>query len=127
MTDVGVRELKQRLSEYLDRAQRGEVLRVTDRGRPKAVLGPLLGRARIREARARATTVDDLAAFGFVELDEVTCEAAAQIAELTGARTARLATSRCCAAAWRAAVSLVTFDVRQARAARLIGLAVPPA
>ena len=51
MTDVGVRELKQRLSEYLDRAERGEVLRVTDRGRPKAVLGPLLGRARIREAR----------------------------------------------------------------------------
>lgn len=52
MPDVGVRELKQRLSEYLDRAERGEVLRVTDRGRPKAVLGPLPGRARIGEGVA---------------------------------------------------------------------------
>jgi prevent-host-death family protein len=49
MADVGVRELKQRLSEYLDRAERGELLVVTDRGRPKAVLGPLPGRARVRE------------------------------------------------------------------------------
>jgi prevent-host-death family protein len=49
MADVGVRELKQRLSEYLDRAERGEVVRVTDRGRPKAMLGPLPGRARIED------------------------------------------------------------------------------
>jgi prevent-host-death family protein len=49
MADVGVRELKQRLSEYLDRAERGEVLRVTDRGRPKAVLGPVPGRARVED------------------------------------------------------------------------------
>ncbi len=47
MADVGVRELKQHLSEYLDRAERGELLRVTDRGRPKALLGPLPGRARV--------------------------------------------------------------------------------
>lgn len=47
MADVGVRELKQRLSEYLDRAERGEVVRVTDRGRPKALLGPLPGRANV--------------------------------------------------------------------------------
>lgn len=52
MADVGVRELKQRLSEYLDRAERGEVLRVTDRGRPKAMLGPLPGRARVAEGVA---------------------------------------------------------------------------
>jgi prevent-host-death family protein len=45
--DVGVRELKARLSEYLDRASRGETIRVTDRGVPKAVLGPLPGRLRI--------------------------------------------------------------------------------
>lgn len=36
--DVGIREFKQRLSEYLDRAARGEVVRITDRGRPKALL-----------------------------------------------------------------------------------------
>ncbi len=49
MADVGIRELKQHLSEYLDRAEHGEVLRVTDRGRPKAVLGPVPGRARIED------------------------------------------------------------------------------
>ena len=52
MADVGVRELKQRLSEYLDRAERGELLRVTDRGRPKALLGPLPGRARVEQGVA---------------------------------------------------------------------------
>lgn len=52
MSDVGVRELKQRLSEYLSRAERGEVIRVTDRGRPKAVLAPLPGRVRIDEGVA---------------------------------------------------------------------------
>jgi len=49
MADVGIRELKQHLSEYLDRAERGEIVRVTDRGRPKAVLGPVPGRARIED------------------------------------------------------------------------------
>ena len=49
MADVGIRELKQHLSEYLDRAERGEILQVTDRGRPKAVLGPAPGRARIED------------------------------------------------------------------------------
>ena len=52
MADVGVRELKQRLSEYLDRAERGELVRVTERGRPKALLGPLPGRARLEEGVA---------------------------------------------------------------------------
>jgi prevent-host-death family protein len=52
MADVGVRELKQHLSEYLDRAERGELLRVTDRGRPKALLGPLPGRARVDQGMA---------------------------------------------------------------------------
>jgi prevent-host-death family protein len=40
MPDVGVRELKARLSEHLRRAQAGERLTVTDRGRPIATLGP---------------------------------------------------------------------------------------
>ncbi len=52
MTDIGVRDLKQRLSEYLDRAERGEMVMVTDRGRPKALLGPLPGRARMEEGLA---------------------------------------------------------------------------
>ena len=44
---VGVRELKARLSELVERASRGEVITVTDRGRPTAVLAPLPGRARL--------------------------------------------------------------------------------
>src|SRR3954453_4039415 len=52
MADVTVRELKQRLSEYLDRAERGELVRVTDQGRPKALLGPLPCRARVEEGVA---------------------------------------------------------------------------
>jgi prevent-host-death family protein len=52
MAEVGVRELKQHLSEYLDRAERGELVTVTDRGRAKALLGPLPGRARIEEGVA---------------------------------------------------------------------------
>jgi prevent-host-death family protein len=52
MADVGVRELKQHLSEYLDRAERGELVTVTDRGRPKALLGPLPGRANVEDGVA---------------------------------------------------------------------------
>jgi prevent-host-death family protein len=52
MADVGVRELKARLSEYLDRAARGEIIRVTERGHPKALLGPLPGQSRLEEGIA---------------------------------------------------------------------------
>jgi len=52
MADVGIRELKARLSEYLDRAARGEIIRVTDRGQAKAMLAPLPGRDRIDEGIA---------------------------------------------------------------------------
>ena len=38
--DVGVRELKAKLSEYLAAAAAGEDVVVTDRGRPVARLGP---------------------------------------------------------------------------------------
>lgn len=40
MTTVGIRELKNRLSEYLQRVFGGERVIVTDRGRPVAVLSP---------------------------------------------------------------------------------------
>ena len=50
--DVGVRELKQHLSEYLNLAEQGEMIRVTDRGRPKAMLVPLPGRLRLEEGVA---------------------------------------------------------------------------
>jgi prevent-host-death family protein len=37
---VGVRELRQNLSVYLDRVKAGETLEVTEHGRPVAQLGP---------------------------------------------------------------------------------------
>jgi prevent-host-death family protein len=50
--DVGVRELKQHLSEYLERAAQGETIRVTDRGQPKAILGPIPGSGRLTQGIA---------------------------------------------------------------------------
>lgn len=52
---VGIRELRQNLSKYLRRVARGETLRVSDRGRPVAILAPL---------PAEATPVDRLVAEG---------------------------------------------------------------
>lgn len=63
MNDVGVRELRQNLSVYLRRVRRGETLRVTERGRPVAVLGPLgtegddISRL-VAAGRARPATLD---------------------------------------------------------------------
>lgn len=48
--DVGVRELKGKLSSYLARAAAGEVITVTDRGRPVAVLSPPPGAVDLRAA-----------------------------------------------------------------------------
>ena len=36
--EVGVRELRENLSEWLDRAAAGEEILVTERGKPKAVM-----------------------------------------------------------------------------------------
>jgi prevent-host-death family protein len=44
-TSVGVRELRQNLSVYLERVAAGTVFRVTDRGREVALLVPLPGDA----------------------------------------------------------------------------------
>jgi prevent-host-death family protein len=41
MATVGIRELRQRASELLRRVEAGEIIEVTDRGRPVAVLAPL--------------------------------------------------------------------------------------
>lgn len=51
--DVAVRELKSKLSAYLQRAAAGEHITVTDRGRPVAVLGPPVGVVNL-EAAAEA-------------------------------------------------------------------------
>ncbi len=38
---IGVRELKQRLSEFIELASSGQIVEITDRGVPKALLVPL--------------------------------------------------------------------------------------
>jgi prevent-host-death family protein len=45
MERVGIRELRQNLSIYVERVKAGEALEVTERGRPVAMLRPL-GNAR---------------------------------------------------------------------------------
>ena len=72
---------------------------------------------------ARVSFNEDMASFSIIELDAATCELAATIAEQTGVRTLdglhlgaalRLGTT----------LTFVTFDVRQASAARSLGFAV---
>lgn len=70
----------------------------------------------------RARALADLAAMAVVALDDVTCQAAAEIGEQTGAHTLD---ALHLAAARRAGVdALCTFDGRQAQAARTLGLHV---
>ena len=52
MTRVGVRELRDNLSEYLRRVQEGELFVITDRGRPIGELGPAVAGRNVERARA---------------------------------------------------------------------------
>lgn len=54
---VGVRELRQNLSVYLERIARGETLEVTDRGRAVAILAPI---------RQESSALERLTAAGLV-------------------------------------------------------------
>jgi len=57
MDRVGVRELRQNLSVYLRRVRRGEKLEVTERGRPVAVLQPIVAADRLARLEARGIRV----------------------------------------------------------------------
>ena len=70
---------------------------------------------------ARANLARDLAAFAIVELDATTCATAAQIAEQTGVRTLD-ALHLGAALRLGSGITFATFDVRQAQAARSLGL-----
>ena len=72
---------------------------------------------------ARASFTNDLATFAIVEIDAATCELAATIAEQTGVRSLD---SIHLGAARRlgTAIDFLTFDVRQAVAARALGFRV---
>lgn len=74
-------------------------------------------------AEMRAAFADDARKLFLVDLDAPLCEEAAGIAELTGVRTLdalHLAAARRIGDG----VTLLTFDLRQAQAARSLGLAV---
>lgn len=75
-------------------------------------------------AAARAAFTDDLQSISIIELDEATCDSAALIAETTGVRTLdalHLAAAQRISAP---GAGFLTFDLRQAQAARAIGLVV---
>jgi predicted nucleic acid-binding protein len=73
---------------------------------------------------ARAAFLDDLAAFSIIELDRVICDAAADIAEITGVRTLDALHLAAAQRAGGSAVPFLTYDVRQAQAARGLGFTV---
>ena len=72
---------------------------------------------------ARASFAADLASFAIVELDAATCELAATIGEQTGVRTLD-ALHLGAARRLGTALTFLTFDVRQAQAARSLGMTV---
>lgn len=75
-------------------------------------------------AAARSAFTQDLRVISIVELDEVTCETAAGIAEMTGVRTPDALHLAAVQRIGGAAVPLLTFDLRQAQAGRSLGLTV---
>ena len=75
-------------------------------------------------AAARSTFSEDLEALSIIELDEVTCEGAAAIAETTGVRTLDALHLAAAQRVGGSAVPFLTFDLRQAQAARVLGLTV---
>lgn len=70
MEQVGIRELRQDASTWVRRAAAGEVIEVTDRGRPVARLGPIPAQetglaaleaaGRIRHGRGRLSDIKPL-------------------------------------------------------------------
>ncbi len=74
-------------------------------------------------AAARVAFADDVGALSIVELDAATCETAAAVAEQTGVRTLD-ALHLGAALRLGTAITFLTFDARQAHAARALGFPV---
>ncbi len=81
----------------------------------------LSGRALVE---SRSAFLDDLEAFAIVELDAATIELAATIAEQTGTRTLDALHLGAAQRAGGPPITVLTFDVRQAQAARGLGYTV---
>lgn len=65
MATVGVKELKNRLTQYLSRSKQGEEIVVTERGKPIAVIQPIQSAKEVSSQEARLA---QLAAQGRVTL-----------------------------------------------------------
>jgi predicted nucleic acid-binding protein len=85
-----------------------------------------LGRLLEGSARsvAQRALVDDTDVFAIVELDEQTCAMAGDIAENIGVRTLDALHLGAARRALGAAGAFLTFDIRQAQAARALGFTV---
>jgi uncharacterized protein len=75
-------------------------------------------------AAARAAFADDLHSISIIELDDATCESAASIAETTGVRTLDALHLAAAQRVLEPGMGFLTFDLRQAQAARALGLTV---
>ncbi|MGI8727859.1 MAG: type II toxin-antitoxin system VapC family toxin [Solirubrobacterales bacterium] len=73
-------------------------------------------------SRAREFLATDLESFALVELDAETCELAATIAETTLVRTLDALHLAAAQRVGGGAMAILTFDLRQAQAARALGL-----
>lgn len=84
--------------------------------------------SRLLEGEALAVAREQFAAdwrrLHVVELDELTCEIAADVAEATGARSLDALHLGAMSRAGKGSLTLLTFDIRQAQAARALGFTV---
>lgn len=64
MSSIGIRELRQRASEFLRRVQAGETIEVTDRGRPVALLTPIPDVPPLEQLRAAGEVDEATSDFG---------------------------------------------------------------
>jgi len=85
-------------------------------------LARLLGEREL--SRMRAAFHADLSAFALVELDATLCEGAAAIAEVTGVRSLDALHLAAAQRVGGSALPFLTFDLRQAQAARSLGFSV---
>lgn len=74
--------------------------------------------------RAKRALAADLESFAIVELDAATCELAATIAEATGVRSLDALHLGAAQRVGGVGIGFLTFDLRQAQAARSLGFSV---
>ena len=72
----------------------------------------------------RSQCVRDLDQFALIAVDQVVCQAAADIGEQLGVRTLDAVHLACAQRLLIPGLSFITFDLRQAQAARALGFAV---